>query len=56
MAWIEVKNPYRVKKVAFGSGFAIRACSHIKVASEVLKLMAVVRAWTAFSFVMFPPS
>lgn len=45
-----------MKNVAFGSGFAMMAWSHINDAREVLKFMAVDRAWIAFSFVMFPPS
>jgi hypothetical protein len=46
----------RVKNVAFGSGFAIIACSHIKDARLSLKFIAAVRAWIALSFVMFVPS
>lgn len=50
------ERTHRVKTVAFGSGLAMIVWSHIRDAREVLKLIAVERAWTAFSLVMFPLS
>jgi len=47
---------YSVKNVALGSGFTITACCHIMVATLSLKFSAVVKAETAFSKVIFPPS
>lgn len=47
---------HRVKKVAFGSGFALIAMSNIRLANDSLKLSPAPRPEMAFCRVMFRPS
>lgn len=47
---------HRVKYVALGSGLAMTAWSHIKLARSGSKLSPADKACTAFAFVMFLPS
>lgn len=49
-------STYRVKKVAFGSGFALIAMSNIKLPRDSLKLRPALRPEIAFCRVMFRPS